>query len=147
MEGNTNLRGRESVETYCKCKNWPNMSLFITRVLLVCYLLSYSFIKMNFILLPIKWINKTSFLFSENIIYFMCLKTNILINKNISSYLFNYNNIIIFLKLYLFLNKILFNLFYGKRMLHLAKNSTCLTDLLKPFSCCSTSLLDQVVSE
>jgi len=26
-EGKTNLVGRESVKTYCKCKNSPNMSL------------------------------------------------------------------------------------------------------------------------
>ena len=36
-----------------------------------------------------------------------------LINKSISLYLFN-KKLIIFLKLYLFLNKILFNLFYKK---------------------------------
>ena len=32
-EWRTNLGGRESVEIYHKCKNWPNMSLFIARIL------------------------------------------------------------------------------------------------------------------
>ena len=32
-EGRLNLGGRESVKTYCKYKNWPNMSLFIARIL------------------------------------------------------------------------------------------------------------------
>ena len=32
-EGKMNLSWRGKVDTYCKCKNWPNMSLFIARVL------------------------------------------------------------------------------------------------------------------
>jgi len=32
-ERRTNLESTKSVETYCKCKNWDNMSLFIARVL------------------------------------------------------------------------------------------------------------------
>jgi len=59
---------------------------------------------MNSILFPIKWINNFFLIFFQTII---------LINKIISSYLFNHKNLIIFLKLYLFLNKkIIFNLFY-----------------------------------
>jgi len=48
------------------------------------------------------------FLFSKTHIYFIYLKTIILINKTISPYLFNYNSLIIFLKHYLFLNKTIF---------------------------------------
>jgi len=32
-KGKMNLRGRESLDTSHKYKNWPNMSLFIARVL------------------------------------------------------------------------------------------------------------------
>ena len=38
---------------------------------------------MNFILLPIKWINKIFFLFSKNIYLFIYLKAILLINKTI----------------------------------------------------------------
>jgi len=41
-EGRTSLGGRRSVEMYHKCKNSPNMSLFITRVLEAYYLLHFS---------------------------------------------------------------------------------------------------------
>jgi len=41
-EGKTNLRGRESIETYGQSGNWPNMSLFIARVLSAYYLLYFS---------------------------------------------------------------------------------------------------------
>ena len=40
-EVRANLRGRESVKTYCKCENWPNMSLFIARILWAYYLLYF----------------------------------------------------------------------------------------------------------
>ena len=56
----------------------------------------------------------TIFYFLSTYIYFIHLKIIILINKIISPYLFNYKNLIIFLKLYSFLNKIIFNLFYKK---------------------------------
>ena len=49
----------------------------------------------------------------ENIL-FIFSKIIILINKVISSYLFNYKNLIIFLKNYLFINTILFKLVYEK---------------------------------
>jgi len=110
------FRGRESVEMYRQCENWPSMSLFITRLFRAYFLLYfplfYPFIKRNSILLPIKWINKTFLL--KIYIYFIYLKTIILINKIISPYVFHYKNFIIFLKLYLFLNKILLNLFLKK---------------------------------
>ena len=41
-ERKMNLRGRESVETNHKCKNWPNISLFIARILSTYYLLYFS---------------------------------------------------------------------------------------------------------
>ena len=43
------------------------------------------------------------YLFLSTYIYFIYLKTIILTNKIIYHYLFNYKNLIIFLKLYLFL--------------------------------------------
>ena len=57
---------------------------------------------MSYIFLPIKWINKTYlFYFLRTCTYFIYLKTIILINKKFSPYLFNYKNLIIFLKLFL----------------------------------------------
>ena len=47
-------------------------------------------------------------------LFFIFLQAIILISKIIFPDLFNYKNLIIFLKLYLFLNKISFNLFYEK---------------------------------
>ena len=65
-EGKTKLRRRRSIETYRQFENWPNVTLFIARVLPTYYLLYFFIIllKKNFILFPIKWINKISFLFS-----------------------------------------------------------------------------------
>ena len=37
----TDLRGRESEETYDKCQTWPTLSLFIARFLLFTLLLFY----------------------------------------------------------------------------------------------------------
>ena len=55
------------------------------------------------------------FYFLKPHIYFIYLKIIILINKTISSYLFNYKNLITFLKFYIFLIKIVFNIFYEKQ--------------------------------
>jgi len=64
-EGKTNMRRRRSVKTYRQSKNWPNVSLFMARVLSAYYLLYFFiFINKNSILFHIKWINKISFLFS-----------------------------------------------------------------------------------
>ena len=40
-EGKTNLGGKKSVETYCNCKNWFSLSLFIGRILWAYYLLYF----------------------------------------------------------------------------------------------------------
>ena len=52
------------------------------------------------------------FYFLRTYVYFIYLKIIILINKNIC-YLFNHKTSL-FSQNYLFLNKIIFNLFYGK---------------------------------
>ena len=92
-KGEINLEGRESIEIYHKCKNSPNISLFIVEVLWVYYLfyfyLFYYFIKKMLYFTLIKWINKTSFYFLKTHIYFIYLKNIILINRTISPYLFN----------------------------------------------------------
>ena len=62
-ESKTKLRGRGGSETIVSL-NWPNISVFIARVLATYYLLYFFFyhlIKTNFILFPIKWINQLFF--------------------------------------------------------------------------------------
>jgi len=79
--------------TVVKVTVWPNISLFIPRVLTTYYFIYfYYFIKTNFILFVIKCTYKIPFYFLSNY-YF---------NTLISLYLFNYKNLII--KLYLFTN-------------------------------------------
>jgi len=87
--GKTKLKGW----TVVKATVWPNISLFIPRILITYYFIYfYYFIKTNSILFVIKYINKIPFYFLSN--YYL--------NTLISLYLFNYKNLII--KLYLFTN-------------------------------------------